>query len=65
MELELCSYCLSEGPLISLNSIGKLCEKCVEEYLASEQEEKYITRHLEIKKQEAILPPATNKGDTC
>lgn len=64
MELvELCSYCLSEGPLISIQSIGKLCEKCVEEYLSAESD-KYQSRH-ENKKQDAIKQPATTKESKC
>lgn len=61
MGLELCSYCLAEGPLLSIEGIGKLCEICVESYI-SDLADKYQSRHLnENKKQEAIKPTATKE----
>lgn len=57
MGLELCSYCLAEGPLITIDGAGKLCENCVESYI-SDLADRYENR---IKKQEAIAPTATKE----
>lgn len=63
MVIELCSYCLAQEPLISVQSIGKLCEKCVESYLLAEAD-KYQSRQ-ENKEQATIVSTATDKEQKC